>query len=275
MEYETSIQPGKRGMTGKHGNHCRGKKVERVEITCAHCGDKFEKTPSFIRQHPGVKFCSRKCSGLANRIDGSMVEMECDECGNKFTKRADHVTKNNYCSRNCSAAGCSKRSLEKIYGTSSIVAKWRDKDQIRLYMAAYRIANIDRLRELSIANQKKNMLSKRENGRKWARKNKLYLSLKRGARRTLAKRGDLTKQAWIALVDFANGACLCCGSKYKIEHDHIVPVSRGGEHSILNSQPLCKSCNSRKSDKFIDYRSKEFIDFAMRLSQQKNNNSVK
>jgi len=49
-------------------------------------------------------------------------------------------------------------------------------------------------------------------------------------------------------------ACLCCGSLKKIALDHVIPVSKGGENSIDNLQPLCRSCNSRKSDKIIDYR---------------------
>lgn len=49
-------------------------------------------------------------------------------------------------------------------------------------------------------------------------------------------------------------ACLCCGSYEKLSIDHIKAVSNGGENKISNLQTLCKSCNSRKSDKYIDYR---------------------
>ncbi|MGW1160374.1 HNH endonuclease [Streptomyces sp. NPDC002519] len=31
--------------------------------------------------------------------------------------------------------------------------------------------------------------------------------------------------------------------------DHIVPLSRGGEHSLRNAQTLCLGCNSSKQDK--------------------------
>ena len=48
--------------------------------------------------------------------------------------------------------------------------------------------------------------------------------------------------------------CLCCGSKKKISIDHVIPVVKGGEDELWNLQPLCNSCNSKKSDKAIDYR---------------------
>ena len=31
--------------------------------------------------------------------------------------------------------------------------------------------------------------------------------------------------------------------------DHVVPFSRGGEHSLANAQTLCLSCNSTKQDR--------------------------
>lgn len=48
--------------------------------------------------------------------------------------------------------------------------------------------------------------------------------------------------------------CLCCGATDKICLDHIIAIKNGGENSIENLQPLCKSCNSSKGAKTIDYR---------------------
>ena len=46
-----------------------------------------------------------------------------------------------------------------------------------------------------------------------------------------------------------NSPCVACGSTERITIDHIIPIARGGAHSIGNLQPLCKSCNSSKIDK--------------------------
>lgn len=48
--------------------------------------------------------------------------------------------------------------------------------------------------------------------------------------------------------------CLCCGDDDNITIDHVIPVSKGGENSIDNLQPLCRSCNSRKGTNKNDYR---------------------
>lgn len=42
------------------------------------------------------------------------------------------------------------------------------------------------------------------------------------------------------------GKCVKCGSKYKVEFDHIVPFSHGGSHTEQNLRLLCFSCNQRR-----------------------------
>lgn len=45
-----------------------------------------------------------------------------------------------------------------------------------------------------------------------------------------------------------NWECKICGTDKKLELDHIIPISKGGEDSEDNLQVLCKSCNCRKKD---------------------------
>lgn len=44
------------------------------------------------------------------------------------------------------------------------------------------------------------------------------------------------------------GRCVRCGSRERLEFDHIVPLSRGGSNTVRNIELLCESCNRCKGN---------------------------
>ena len=73
----------------------------------------------------------------------------------------------------------------------------------------------------------------------------------------LGNGGSHTAAEWRELCEQWGNRCLCCGATKDLTCDHVVPVKYGGRDSKDNLQLLCKSCNSRKGAKTIDYRPRE------------------
>lgn len=53
------------------------------------------------------------------------------------------------------------------------------------------------------------------------------------------------------LVEFGF-RCAYCRSETKLEQEHRMPVSRGGEMTPDNIVPACRSCNARKGSRHPD-----------------------
>jgi len=49
-----------------------------------------------------------------------------------------------------------------------------------------------------------------------------------------------------------NGECQYCGTKKDLTLDHVIPSSKGGEHSWRNLITACKKCNAKKGDRTPD-----------------------
>lgn len=58
---------------------------------------------------------------------------------------------------------------------------------------------------------------------------------------------SFTRKEWDSLLSDFGGRCAYCDRMVpNLTIDHMLPLRRGGEHSITNIVPACRSCNSRK-----------------------------
>jgi 5-methylcytosine-specific restriction endonuclease McrA len=64
----------------------------------------------------------------------------------------------------------------------------------------------------------------------------------------------LTSKQWEKILAMQNNHCADCGREFsdtlKPARDHIIPLSLGGGLTFGNVQALCKSCNSKKKNRF-------------------------
>lgn len=72
--------------------------------------------------------------------------------------------------------------------------------------------------------------------------------------RRLARKKKLpynySNKDWEETVEYFGNKCAYCGcSSEKLEREHFVPLSKGGEYTKDNIIPSCMSCNRSKSDK--------------------------
>lgn len=149
-----------------------------------------------------------------------------------------------------------KQNPEKVYETNRAY-RLRTPDKQRQYHRTYTQNNIEILATKARQWRERNRDKFREIARK-SRKNNLEVDREKSHRYRARKAGSGGKYSvaeWRSLVAHYGNKCLCCGrDDVLLTVDHVIPLVRGGTNTIDNLQPLCGSCNSRKSDKSIDYR---------------------
>lgn len=76
--------------------------------------------------------------------------------------------------------------------------------------------------------------------------------------RVARKRGALyVLYDYLKIFEERDYTCYLCGHKFEssdldgITKDHVIPIKKGGPDAAFNVLPACRSCNSRKGNKFL------------------------
>lgn len=148
----------------------------------------------------------------------------CDYCGKEYKTRRSHYNKakHHFCSRQC-YSDYRKNSIP-YYEQNSYKGVRKPGESKQVYHRNY------------CKNHPENIAHYKS--RRYA--------VEKGAK------GNHTKAEWDELNERFNHRCAICGEKKPLTVDHIIPLSKGGSDDISNIQPLCRNCNSKKSNK-LDY----------------------
>jgi 5-methylcytosine-specific restriction endonuclease McrA len=115
----------------------------------------------------------------------------------------------------------------------------KNKDRLSEYRRDYNKNNADALKQRRSKNLPKNREAKRAQQAK-------RRALKSGAKNKLVRRH------WLRILEAANGKCYYCKNKFdKLTMDHVIPISKGGDHCASNMVAACISCNSKKYNKIL------------------------
>lgn len=126
----------------------------------------------------------------------------------------------------------------------------RNRERKRAYHKAWLKKNPSKTSEYQKTYRHKNPEAVAAATAKYLAKNPELIRNKSAKRRALKKQNGCYLVTAKELKRLYAMPCFYCGATAK-HLDHVVPISRGGSHSIGNLVPACASCNLLKSDKTI------------------------
>lgn len=97
----------------------------------------------------------------------------------------------------------------------------------------------------------KNYEKNKENVRNWIKNNPEKKNAQAHRRRAQKLNNGIFEIRQKEISKIYASPCVYCGTLSGITADHIIPLSRGGRHSIGNLTSACSKCNSSKGSKTI------------------------
>jgi 5-methylcytosine-specific restriction endonuclease McrA len=115
----------------------------------------------------------------------------------------------------------------------------------------WRLKNVDKAKEYSKKYNAANRDKGRERERKWRLNNPEIRKNVDSRRRAKKLSNGVYKISKKELKRLYSSPCFYCGSTNSIHADHVIPISKGGRHSIGNLIPACAKCNMSKGSKLL------------------------
>lgn len=134
--------------------------------------------------------------------------------------------------------------------------QWRDEQPKRIRLTVTPEQKLEGARRRSATWYKKHKGLHLQRVKSWklrnhgkASINRRMQKVRRRALKVGAQINQFTKHEWIRMQGDYDYRCAYCWLRQPLTQDHIVPLSKGGNHHASNIVPACKPCNSIKGDK--------------------------
>jgi len=190
-------------------------------FNCLHCGI------AASSRKGGTKHCSDKCRSDARHLSDSLARAarraseRCRICGVSFQAAAKGQP-------TCGSPTCWEENNKRRHQAASLAYYYRDRKKCRAATKTWFDSNPEKA--ASYQHQRR-------------------------SRRAGNKSGTVSKREMRRLLE---SPCLACGAIGSTTVEHLIPISRGGSHTIGNLAPLCGPCNSSKGSKtWMEWRIKK------------------
>lgn len=234
---------------------CRAgeKNGRRIDIRCARCGG-----PAQVRV--GTRYCSPRCrnseSHHAARADGRYDASLAKSRSATIKRQAANARPCPYCGDpmpNPRRVQCGKPDCKRTF----------QRDRVRKWQREYQAKSGQWYRAVNYAEQQREYGRRRyQENPHWRERYPEVAALVDARRRMLiqlADRGERFTPRYVYDRDgWTCGLCrlpvdpgLAWPHPMSASVDHILPLSRGGSHTLANAQCAHLSCNSRKRDQVI------------------------
>lgn len=216
----------------------------KVEIMCKNKHRRWVRPNDFKTR----KIVCKKCTKITK-----VIEKTCDVCGLTFKTEYPNQRR---CSEECKSIIKKKR----ICKNSKKYKEYRKE-----YNKKYREENKEKIRELKKKYREENK-EKIKQYSKLYRKTEVYKIYRKNTkhkRKQQEKNGvGITVEQWKSCLEFFDYRCAYSGEQCDdLNMEHVVPLSKGGEHAYYNIVPCVATYNSSKGNKDMEewYRKQPYF----------------
>ena len=164
------------------------------------------------------------------------ISIYCKECNRKNYEKKIPKSKEEMIER--------RKQYNKQYSKQNV-------EQMKLWVKKYAEKNKILIAERKRKYYEDNLEILKSQNKIWRGDNRDKCNIIGISRRTKKRNllSNLTSEQWINIRSYFNEECSYCGKKLPLAQEHFIPLTKGGEFTLNNIIPSCKSCNSSKTTK--------------------------